>query len=66
VLKWGKVSEPSVGFIPVEEAAPDLLEVLELVVAQFEGIADDKWATEGIRVAIEKARAAIAKARGGE
>jgi hypothetical protein len=48
----------------LHQAAPKLFAALDLVVAQFEGIADDKWPTNGMQIAIEKARAALTEARG--
>ena len=42
-------------------AAPDLLEALEKIVRMFEGADDTVWAVEDYR---QKARAAIAKAKG--
>jgi hypothetical protein len=45
-------------------AAPQLLAALANVVAQFEGIDDSKWPTQGMRVAVEQARTAIARVMG--
>ena len=44
-------------------AAPELLEALEKIVRMFEGADDTVWAVEDYR---QKARAAIAKAKGEE
>ena len=44
-------------------AAPDLLEALEKIVRMFEGADDTVWAVEDYH---QKARAAIAKAKGEE
>lgn len=44
--------------------APDLLEKLDKVIAQFADIADDKWPTEGMKVVIEEARELLDKVKG--
>lgn len=52
--------------MPDDRIDPDLLAerdalraALTLIVAQFEGIDDDKWPTEGMKVAIQQARVAL-------
>lgn len=43
----------------LEDICNEALAACWLVIAQFDGIADDKWATMGMRIAVDKCREVV-------
>ena len=58
VLKWGRVSEPSVGFVPVDEEIDILTEALHDIATSLmpDAIEYANWAANHARAALAKAR----------
>lgn len=54
---YASALEYDLSMVPVDmEEVAEIREALELIVRQFDGIANDGWPTEGMKVAIEQAR----------